>query len=404
MPLRPRFAGILLIAFLMVASCSKDRVRTAPAPTYSLSGRLRLAGTLTDADGVTLGERSVDDAGGIKVYLVADSVVIDSTFTQGGRYAFRVALGTYLAFARIGAAADSSSPVHVHDTDRAFPDTIQLRSTAGMTVAPNPFTTSMRALYTLATAGQVHLDVLALDGSRVRGLVAGTFPAGRFAAIWDGLDDGGLSAPPGSYWIALEESDANEGALVFREGVAINGPVELVGNLFSELGEPMGIRGVTDADWVRVRLLGLGRSLDSTFTHGGRYDFRVTAAGTYRATTWVDPSQPVATPDIVVTGNDVAVPDTLKLVPAGELRTSPNPFSSGGVGIEFTIDQSQTVEIVVLDLIGTPMWFYSFAAPAGFNHIHWPGTDSGNHPVPNGRYWAIVKMGGQERFNLVFKE
>jgi len=62
-----RVAGILFLASLTLGACSKDRVRTAPAPTYSLSGRLRLAGPLTDADGVTLGERSVDDAGGIKV-------------------------------------------------------------------------------------------------------------------------------------------------------------------------------------------------------------------------------------------------------------------------------------------------------------------------------------------------
>src|SRR5215510_2753364 len=59
--------AIVLLA-PMLAGCSKKT--TAPKSNPTLSGRVRLVGTLTADDGTVTGARVVDDADGVRVYLV----------------------------------------------------------------------------------------------------------------------------------------------------------------------------------------------------------------------------------------------------------------------------------------------------------------------------------------------
>lgn len=68
---------------------------------------------------------------------------------------------------------------------------------------PNPFAGSTRFEFELPGAGPASLVVLDLAGRRVRTLVAGTLAAGRHQASWDGTDDDGRAAAPGTYFYKL---------------------------------------------------------------------------------------------------------------------------------------------------------------------------------------------------------
>ncbi|MBM3287106.1 MAG: glycoside hydrolase family 97 protein [Candidatus Eisenbacteria bacterium] len=70
-------------------------------------------------------------------------------------------------------------------------------------ICPNPFTGSTLIAYTLQSGAAVRLAVYAPSGRRVRALVDARQTAGRHAAIWDGRDEGGMSAPSGVYYFRL---------------------------------------------------------------------------------------------------------------------------------------------------------------------------------------------------------
>jgi hypothetical protein len=69
--------------------------------------------------------------------------------------------------------------------------------------APNPFNPRTTLKFDLAQAGHVNLTIYALDGRRVRRLLDGEFPAGRFSAIWDGRTDRGRQVASGVYLYRL---------------------------------------------------------------------------------------------------------------------------------------------------------------------------------------------------------
>ena len=176
------------------------------------------------------------------------------------------------------------------------------------------------------------------------------------------------------------------------------------GRLTAVGGDSVGTRVLKGASGVRVRLLGPDGSSDSVVTHSGVFEFRVDDPGLYRATSWVCP-EIVSTSQVVVTDTDAAFPDTLTMVPVGEITTYPNPFpSSEGLAIEFTPLLAEHVELVLLNLSGVQVWSYTRDLPPGFQHIHWPGIDNDGHAVPNGAYWCVVRMGNAHHYNLVFKE
>jgi hypothetical protein len=70
---------------------------------------------------------------------------------------------------------------------------------------PNPFSRSARIHYDLPGESPVRLRVYDLNGRLVRTLEeTAAKPAGRHAAFWDGLDDGGIRAQNGVYFFRLE--------------------------------------------------------------------------------------------------------------------------------------------------------------------------------------------------------
>ena len=68
---------------------------------------------------------------------------------------------------------------------------------------PNPAHGSTRLHFSLPTAGRVQLEVLGVDGRRVRTLVDGPLPAGNHEAVWDGRDERGQTVAPGLYFDRL---------------------------------------------------------------------------------------------------------------------------------------------------------------------------------------------------------
>jgi hypothetical protein len=68
---------------------------------------------------------------------------------------------------------------------------------------PNPFNPSTTIEFSLATAGNVRLDVFNLLGQRVTTLVNSNMAAGNHSVIWDGRDASGASAASGAYFYKL---------------------------------------------------------------------------------------------------------------------------------------------------------------------------------------------------------
>jgi hypothetical protein len=68
---------------------------------------------------------------------------------------------------------------------------------------PNPFNPTTRIEYEVARDAEVQLKVYDPAGRLVRTLVDGGSPSGRYAADWDGRDEGGNALPSGAYYYRL---------------------------------------------------------------------------------------------------------------------------------------------------------------------------------------------------------
>ena len=72
---------------------------------------------------------------------------------------------------------------------------------------PNPFNPSTNIAYDIPKAGNVQLAVYNVMGQRIRTLVSGNKEAGRYKAMWDGLDDNGMSVASGVYFYRIQAGD-----------------------------------------------------------------------------------------------------------------------------------------------------------------------------------------------------
>ena len=69
---------------------------------------------------------------------------------------------------------------------------------------PNPFTTNATIGFSISQAGPVRLSIYDVRGRMVRDLIAGTLPAGRHTALWDGRAFDGQTLGSGVYFAVLE--------------------------------------------------------------------------------------------------------------------------------------------------------------------------------------------------------
>jgi hypothetical protein len=72
---------------------------------------------------------------------------------------------------------------------------------------PNPFNPKTSISFSLPTASSARLEVISINGRRVRMLVNGVVDAGTHVAIWDGKNAEGQDAPSGIYFYRLVTND-----------------------------------------------------------------------------------------------------------------------------------------------------------------------------------------------------
>lgn len=193
-------ALLLLLAIpLLLAACGKDKVTKPNA--YTLTGRVRLTGTLKNAAGDSIDVQYVDDADSVPVYLYQGSTRKDSTRTTSGQYRFADLRGGPYSVATIlwGDIGDTVSILSV--TSNTAADTLLLESSPTMIGFPNPFQDSTAVRFALASPSAVEVIVRKPSGLTVSSLANVNMPAGYHQVMWHGKDDSQNTVPAGPYWI-----------------------------------------------------------------------------------------------------------------------------------------------------------------------------------------------------------
>jgi hypothetical protein len=211
---RPFSSGYGDLTVWLVGTASPDR----DPYVLSLSGRVRLRGTLRNVDGAETGSEVVDDADDVKLILERNGRQFAADYSEGGMFTFEnLDRGRYRVKAWVGlseADAPASGASHVVtmlDGDATLPGALELSSTGGLAAVPNGFTRDVSIRYTLSAPSTVHLEIQDLARRTVRVLANGTQPAGAHAVIWN--SDG---APPGPYWAVLVHDGGSEAELLFK--------------------------------------------------------------------------------------------------------------------------------------------------------------------------------------------
>jgi hypothetical protein len=214
---------ILLIAavfLLVLAGCCDDC--SCPEQTeFSITGRVRLTGTIRDESGMTLGDETLDIASGVKVFLSTRGVAIDEAVTVKGQYRFRGLLpGDYQIFAQAGPlhAFDLQGFVKIKDRDVVVQDTLDLRPGAGLTAYPSPFCAAfgnVSLMYWIDMPTYVTLSIYDLGNRCIKTIVAGEGRNGPNIDIWSGTDEIGEIVPAGPYWAVLQAKDLRMWDLIF---------------------------------------------------------------------------------------------------------------------------------------------------------------------------------------------
>lgn len=197
--LMSRGAILLLVTPLLLAGCGDDNV-TKPG-TYTLTGHVRLVGTVRNVAGDSTDVQLVDDADSVLVYLYQGSTRKDSTRTTSGGYHFGGLSGGPYSVATVlwGDIGDTVSIASV-TTDMAA-DTLVLESSPTMIGFPNPFQGATDVRFALASPGPAEVIARKPSGLTVRTLLQLNLPAGYHDVGWDAKDDSGNVVPAGPYWI-----------------------------------------------------------------------------------------------------------------------------------------------------------------------------------------------------------
>jgi hypothetical protein len=94
-------------------------------------------------------------------------------------------------------------PVTLHLGATAAPPAAAPSAGLRLRAWPNPFNPSTRLSFQLPAPGRAALELIDLQGRRLRLLAAGDFPAGEQVLSWDGRDAAGRALPSGVYWARL---------------------------------------------------------------------------------------------------------------------------------------------------------------------------------------------------------
>jgi hypothetical protein len=207
---------IALLGTLAIPACSRDQP-SAPG-LHAVSGRVRLTGSLVDANAHFSSTRVLDAADGVPVQLVRGNRVVDHTTTVSGVYHFAaVSPGSYLARVRvIGDLGDDTRPITVAGTDLVVADTIKVLSSGDLYPVPNPMGQSTTIYFEVPDTERVDVRILDLSGNTVLRLLAQEFSPGLHLADWDGFDSRFQQVSGPAYWVTFQSGSDVRAHLLFR--------------------------------------------------------------------------------------------------------------------------------------------------------------------------------------------
>ena len=190
---------LLLVTPMLLAGCGRDDI-TKPR-TYTLTGQVRLVGTVRNAAGDSTDVQQVENADSVRVYLYQGSTPKDSTRTTSGGYHFGGLRGGPYSVVTIlwGEIGDTASIASM--TADMVADTLVLESSPTMIGFPNPFQDSTAVRFAMLSPSAVEVIARKPSGLTVRSLAKGNLPAGYHEVRWDARDDFGSLVPAGPYWI-----------------------------------------------------------------------------------------------------------------------------------------------------------------------------------------------------------
>ena len=210
----PGVAGALMALLFAVQGCgggtstSTDELSSG-ARSYLQEGRVRLLGRVADADGQVQGDRSVENASGVPVYLKNPSGLLDMTHTADGRYTFSVeSPGSYrISSWVVMSDMDSTGLINLGVDRLLVSDTLELPTggqESALTLFPNPRSASGTNIgFTIAARGDYRLDILDLSGSPIKNVFDGSIEVGSYTLRWDGTTEDGRDANGNYHWVVL---------------------------------------------------------------------------------------------------------------------------------------------------------------------------------------------------------
>jgi hypothetical protein len=199
---------------VLAGGCADGTTESGPIA----AGIVRLDASLADGTGNPTGVLRITKADGVRVWLLAGAVPVDSTVTSVGAYAFALHNGPqYRTLLRLTpAVTDTSLVFEAFGGHVVTPDTLLLARQGDLTSHPNPFSSQVKIQFSLASQVNVSMKVLKLDGTSVRVLAAQDYPAGANSVTWDGKNDAAATVPDGAYWIVLTTPDETRADLVIK--------------------------------------------------------------------------------------------------------------------------------------------------------------------------------------------
>jgi hypothetical protein len=206
---------LLLVTPMLFAGCGKDNI-TRPR-TYTLTGQVRLVGTLRNDVGDSTDVQYVENADSVRVYLYQGSTPRDSTRTTSGRYSFGGLRGggPYSVLTVLwGDIGDTVSIASV--TANTAADTLVLESSPTMIGFPNPFPDSTAVRFQVLSPSAVEVIARKPSGLTVRSLAQVNLDTGLHQVMWDAKDDSGNLIPVGPYWILFRAGSDYRSRLVVK--------------------------------------------------------------------------------------------------------------------------------------------------------------------------------------------
>jgi hypothetical protein len=98
-------------------------------------------------------------------------------------------------------------PVTMHVTDTNNNMIPNIGGNLLITSYPNPFSQVTHIEYEINKPAYVQAWVSDINGRKIKTMISGSQPAGRYRLIWNGENDNGLKVSPGIYYCTLQTGD-----------------------------------------------------------------------------------------------------------------------------------------------------------------------------------------------------